>query len=294
VSTPGTGRSAQLPLFPLGTVLTPGMPLSLHIFEPRYRQLIADLLNERDPQAPEFGVVALRGGWEVGTLQDLYEVGTTARVTDVLPLPDGRCDLSAIGERRFVVEQLDTAVRPYLMATVRWLGEPDGALPAALVPSTRRAMQRHRQALARLDVHYAEPPGSSGQPEAEAAEPDQISAAGTDPAGTDPAGTDPAGADPAGPDSAGTDPAGPDSAGADPAGADSAGTDPAGTDPIAARELSYAVARLSWLPLADRQHLLACPDTAARLRSARAVLRREAVLVSQLRAVPVTTAAFRD
>jgi uncharacterized protein len=286
VSTSGTGRSAQLPLFPLGTVLTPGMPLSLHIFEPRYRQLIADLLNEQDPQAPEFGVVALRGGWEVGTLQDLHEVGTTARVTDVLPLPDGRCDLSAIGERRFVVEQLDTAVRPYLVATVRWLGEPDGALPAALVSSTRRAMQRHRQALARLDVHYAEPPGAAGLPEAlaEAAEPGESSATGTDPAGAAPVGADPVG----------TDPVGTDPAGIDPVGTDSVGTDPVGTDPIAARELSYAVARLSWLPLADRQQLLACPDTATRLRSARNVLRREAVLVSQLRAVPVTTAAFRD
>ena len=277
MSTSGTGRSAQLPLFPLGTVLTPGMPLSLHIFEPRYRQLIADLLNEQDPQAPEFGVVALRGGWEVGTLQDLHEVGTTARVTDVLPLPDGRCDLSAIGERRFVVEQLDTAVRPYLMATVRWLGEPDGALPAALVSSTRRAMQRHRQALARLDVHYAEPPGPAGPPEA-----------GPKPRSR---------------------PRAPQRVPIRPVLTRSVLTrlaltrlaltrlaaDPVRlTDPIAARELSYAVARLSWLPLADRQQLLACPDTATRLRSARTVLRRETVLVSQLRAVPVTAAAFRD
>ena len=55
-----------LPLFPLGTVLVPGMRLSLHVFEPRYRQLVADLLDDQDPGAPEFGVVALRQGWEVG------------------------------------------------------------------------------------------------------------------------------------------------------------------------------------------------------------------------------------
>jgi uncharacterized protein len=249
------------------------MLLSLHIFEPRYRQLIADLLNDQDPQAPEFGVVALRGGFEVGTLQDLHEVGTTARVTDVLPLPDGRCDLSAIGERRFVVEQLDTAARPYLMATVRWLGEPDGALPTTLVSSTRRAMQRHRQALARLDVHY-EPADSAGQPEAEAAQPGGLSATATESAATESAATD--------------------AAGTDVAAVESADPELAVPDPIAARELSYAVARLSWLPLADRQQLLACPDTAARLRSARTVLRRETVLVSQLRAVPVSTAAFGD
>lgn len=321
------------------------MPLSLHIFEPRYRQLIADLLNEHDPQAPEFGVVALRAGWEVGTLQDVYQVGTTARVTDVLPLPDGRCDLSAVGERRFVIEELDTTSRPYLMATVRRLAEPDGRLSAALVSSTRRAMLRHRQALARLNVDYADPSGprgrtseagdeprraeaadEPGRPEADESGPDEagIQAGGeagraeagdesgraeagdelgsteTDPArseaAVEPVGPDPVVPDPLVPDPVGQDPTGgagaPGSAGHRPVG--SAGDHPADVDPIAARELSYAVACQSWLPLADRQQLLACPDTAARLRDARTVLRREAELVSQLRAVPVSAAAFRN
>jgi len=273
VSTPGAGRVEQLPLFPLGTVLTPGMPLSLHVFEPRYRKLVADLLNDQDPRAPEFGVVALRGGWEVGELQDLHEVGTTARVTDVLPLADGRCDLSAIGERRFVIEQLDTASRPYLMATVRWLAEPDGQLSAGLLLGTQRAMQRHRAALARLNVNYAEP-------------------ADDEPAGTDSAGA--AGnADTPGTDST-AGPAGSADDGASPAGMNPAGLNPATLNPTVARALSYAVARQSWLPLADRQLLLACPDTATRLREARAILRRESELVSQLRAVPVTAAAFRS
>jgi hypothetical protein len=243
------------------------MPLSLHVFEPRYRKLVADLLNDQDPRAPEFGVVALRGGWEVGELQDLHEVGTAARVTDVLPLADGRCDLSAIGERRFVIEQLDTTSRPYLMATVRWLTEPDGQLSAGLVLGAQRAMQRHRSALARLNVNYAE---------------------AEEPAGGEPA--DPAGAGT--PETAGTvETADTGTAGAGPVGE---GSRPAGLSPTVARALSYAVARQSWLPLADRQHLLACPDTASRLREARAILRRESELVSQLRAVPVTAAAFRN
>ena len=269
MSTPGAGRVEQLPLFPLGTVLTPGMPLSLHVFEPRYRKLVADLLNDQDPRAPEFGVVALRAGWEVGELQDLHEVGTAARVTDVLPLADGRCDLSAIGERRFVIEQLDTTSRPYLMGTVRWLAEPDGQLSAGLLLGTQRAMQRHRSALARLNVNYAEPDADE--------EP-----TGTDSAGSDSAGTDSAGL------SSPSGLAGPAGDGASPA-----GLNPADLNPTVARALSYAVARQSWLPLADRQRLLACPDTASRLREARVILRRESELVSQLHAVPVTAAAFR-
>ncbi len=246
--TPGAGPSEQLPLFPLGTVLTPGMSLSLHIFEPRYRQLVADLLNDRDPRAPEFGVVALRGGSEVGELQDVHQVGTTARVTDVLPLPDGRCNLSAVGERRFVIEQLDTAAQPYLMGTVRWLAEPDGELSTTLVLRTRAALRRHQQALAQLNVGYLEPTGPAAS---NTGEPDRTPV-------------------------------------------DSSKLDRAEVDTAAARELSYLAARQPWLPLLDRQELLACPDTAARLHAARTVLRREAELVSQLRAVPITPAALAD
>src|SRR5689334_1085172 len=54
----------HLPMFPLRTVLVPGMPLSLNVFEPRYRKLVADLLNSGGDAAPQFGVVALRAGWE--------------------------------------------------------------------------------------------------------------------------------------------------------------------------------------------------------------------------------------
>lgn len=245
MSSPGPGRSEQLPLFPLGAVLVPGMRLSLHVFEPRYRQLVADLLNADDPGAPEFGVVALRQGWEVGELGDVFEIGTTARVTDVLPHPDGRCELAAVGERRFVIESLDTTAQPYLMASVRRLPEPDGDLRPGMAAATRRALQLHRRALAELDVEFGDP-------------------------------LDP------------LDPADP----VDPAPA--AGDEPPDRAPTDARALSYAVARLASLPLADRQGLLAVPDTAARLRAARAVLRRENELLMQLRAVPATAANFRD
>ncbi len=244
MSASGPGKSEQLPLFPLGAVLVPGMRLSLHVFEPRYRQLVADLLNAETSGAPEFGVVALRQGWEVGELKDVYEIGTTARVTDVLPHPDGRCDLTAVGERRFVIESLNTTSQPYLMATVRCLGEPEGELRPGMAAATRRALQLHQRALAELEVDFGD----------EIELPDlELADAGVDaelPASTDPLPTD-------------------------------------------ARALSYAVARLTSLPLIDRQNLLAVPDTAGRLRAARSVLRRENELLLQLRAVPVSAATFR-
>jgi Lon protease-like protein len=215
-----------LPLFPLGTVLVPGMRLSLHVFEPRYRQLVADLLSAEGPGAPEFGVVALRQGWEVGAVGDLHEVGTAARVTDVLPHADGRCDLAAVGESRFVIESLDTTTKPYLLGTIRRLAEPEGELDPELPGSVRRALELHLRTLIALHAELG----------------------------------------------------------------DVAETLDSSAD---ARTLSYAVAKLSSLPLADRQSLLGVADTAARLRAGRAVLRRETELMRQLHAVPVTAATFR-
>ena len=151
----------MLPLFPLGTVLVPGMRLSLHVFEPRYRQLVADLLSAEGPGAPEFGVVALRQGSEVGELGDVHHIGTSARVTDVLPHADGRCDLAAVGEHRFVLESLDTGSKPYLVATVRRLTEPEGELRPGLAGSVRRALEAHLRALAQLNADLGdltEPP----------------------------------------------------------------------------------------------------------------------------------------
>lgn len=147
---PTSGKSEVLPLFPLSTVLVPGMRLSLHVFEPRYRQLVADLLSGERPAAPEFGVVALRQGWEVGEVGDVYDVGTVARVTDVLPHADGRCDLSAVGEGRFVVESLDTGAKPYLVGTVSRLAEPEGELRPELAGSVRRALELHLRTLLAL------------------------------------------------------------------------------------------------------------------------------------------------
>jgi hypothetical protein len=166
VTLPVPGKAEQLPLFPLGTVLVPGMRLSLHVFEPRYRQLVADLLNSEHPGAPEFGVVALRQGWEVGELSDVFDIGTTARVTDVLPHPDGRCDLSAVGERRFVIDSLDTTAQPYLTAQVRPLGEPDGELRPGDAAAARNALELHLRTVSLLEAMVTDGAelGSGGSP----------------------------------------------------------------------------------------------------------------------------------
>lgn len=92
----------QLPLFPLGTVLVPGLLLPLHVFEPRYRRLVRDLL-ERPEEERVFGVVAIKAGTEVGRdgVRALYDVGCTAVLREVTPHDDGRYDLVTSGAVRF-------------------------------------------------------------------------------------------------------------------------------------------------------------------------------------------------
>jgi Lon protease-like protein len=116
----------MIPLFPLGTVLFPGAPLALHIFEDRYRTLMADLL-ERPEGERRFGVIAIRSGREVGVdgVNALHDVGCLAVLTVVETAPDGTYELEAVGSGRFRVISLDSEL-PYLQATVEWLPEPAG------------------------------------------------------------------------------------------------------------------------------------------------------------------------
>jgi uncharacterized protein len=116
----------MIPLFPLGMVLFPGAPLALHIFEERYRTLMADLL-ELPEDDRRFGVIAIRSGREVGVdgVHALHDVGCMAVLTSVEQAPDGTFDLEAVGSARFRVISLDSE-RPYLQATVEWLPETAG------------------------------------------------------------------------------------------------------------------------------------------------------------------------
>jgi uncharacterized protein len=110
-----------LPLFPLSTVLFPQMPLSLLIFEERYRALVAELLD-RPPEQRSFGVVAIRDGYEVGELafHSAHRVGCEAFVRQVQRRPDGRFDLEAVGRRRFRVLEVNDE-HAFLTGDVAWL-----------------------------------------------------------------------------------------------------------------------------------------------------------------------------
>jgi len=222
--------TARLPLFPLGTVLFPGLVLPLQVFEPRYRTLVRDLMDQPADQAREFGVVAIRRGWEVqqggpGGISatgspTLHEVGCTAEIRQITELPDGRFELVTVGRRRFLVQGLRPDEAPYLVADVEWLGEGagDAEYASELAGTVLRLFQRY---LALMRRHA---------PEVGEQLPDR-----------------------------------PD-------------------------VLSYLVAASAALSLDDRQRLLAAADTVHRLHAERALLRREVILLSRLRAVPAPLA----
>jgi uncharacterized protein len=219
-----------LPLFPLGTVLFPGLVLPLHVFEERYRALVRHLIELPADETRQFGVVAIRQGWEVEATAGLpsaepvtlYEVGCTAELRQVTEHSDGRFDIVTVGRRRFRVDRVDRASAPYLTAEVEFLddsiGEP--GLADYLAPRVLASFRRYL--------------GIVG-PET-LAEAEQL----------------------------------PD-------------------DPTV---LSHLVAATAMLTTDERQHLLAVPDTAARLRAELVILEREAGLLLRVRAVPVPLSQF--
>ena len=208
----------MLPLFPLGTVLFPGLVLPLHVFEERYRQLVRDLLALPE-QERRFGVVCIREGREVGAdgVRALHEVGCTARVTEVRAHPDGRYDLVTVGAELFRLASVGTD-RPYLTGTVTWLDDARGdeAELAVLAPAVHAAFAGYLDALGRAGAGQLEAPELPGD----------------------------------------------------------------------GQVLSHLVGATMALDLADRQDLLEQPDAVARLRRELTLLRREAVVLDELRAVP--------
>jgi hypothetical protein len=124
----------ELPLFPLHSVLFPGVALPLHIFEERYRKMVARCLDRGEP----FGVVLIRDGREVGGgALSLAEVGTTAIIRQAGRYPDGRLDIVTVGGRRFRIGELDPSREPYLVADVTILEEPVGQRDEARKLSTQ-------------------------------------------------------------------------------------------------------------------------------------------------------------
>jgi Lon protease-like protein len=120
----------DLPLFPLHVVLFPDMPLPLHIFEPRYREMVLRCREEKSP----FGVILIREGEEAGSQAIPHLIGTTARITQYEEMPDGRMNILVFGETRFRVTHASHD-KPYLSAKVEPLpeetGDPQQTAPAA-------------------------------------------------------------------------------------------------------------------------------------------------------------------
>jgi Lon protease-like protein len=125
---------ALIPLFPLDVVLFPGMPLPLHIFEPRYKEMISDCIAQQHP----FGVVR-------AIEESLAEVGCTAEiVTVVKEYPDGRLDLVTEGRERFELLRVSQR-RSYLQGEILVIEDEPGAPPQE---DTSRAIQLHSELLA--------------------------------------------------------------------------------------------------------------------------------------------------
>jgi uncharacterized protein len=131
----------RLPMFPLGGVLVPGAVLPLHIFEPRYRVLMFDCVRGE----PEFGVVLIERGFEVGGADERFGVGTVARIVQAAELPDGRWVIAVLGTGRLrVAEWLPDD--PYPVASVDRLA--DAAWDDADADVLARAESQVRRCLA--------------------------------------------------------------------------------------------------------------------------------------------------
>jgi len=153
-----------LPIFPLGVVLFPGLPLSLHIFEDRYRQLVQHLLD-RDDDERCLGVVAIRDGYEVGDLavHSAHRVGCEAVLSEVRRRRDGRFDIEVVGRRRLRVDGMDES-QAYLVGDVTYLGDSDGGAPGEAARKALAAFAGYRERLADMQGTAVEVPELPADP----------------------------------------------------------------------------------------------------------------------------------
>lgn len=150
------------PMFPLSTVLFPGAPLPLQVFEPRYQRMMEDCLGT----SRSFGVVLISRGSEVGGGEARCDVGTMATIERISTLPDGRSLLLARGTRRFRVERW-LPDDPYPRAALAWLPDaPSGPLDPEGYDRAASAVRRARALLSELrDVPALDEPDPALSPE---------------------------------------------------------------------------------------------------------------------------------
>lgn len=129
---------AIMPMFPLGTVLLPGVVLPLHVFEPRYQQLVRDCLEALHP---EFGVVLIDRGSEVGGGDVRSDVGVVARVLQVAAMDGGRFAVITVGTRRIRVTQW-LEDDPYPRAEVEDWPDGEGEVSSGRIATTATHARR--------------------------------------------------------------------------------------------------------------------------------------------------------
>ena len=146
--------SSIIALFPLHTVLFPGGPLPLRIFETRYTDMVRRCMREQQP----FGVVLIQEGDEAGPVATTATVGCSARIVDFYTLKDGFLGISCVGDRKFRVLRVWRAPDGLNMGEVTWLeAEPAHALPEEyerLGDTVRRAVDELAQQYQHVEKHF--------------------------------------------------------------------------------------------------------------------------------------------
>jgi hypothetical protein len=139
-------ETRRIPLFPLNTVLFPGMLLPLHVFEERYQEMVRRCMDGDRC----FGVSLIREGEEVGGPADPHAVGTTCRILAATPLGEGRLLLNTVGGNRFRIVRLLTGPAPYLEAEVVDLPEDEPGDLGELPERVGAALQEYVRQMLRL------------------------------------------------------------------------------------------------------------------------------------------------
>jgi Lon protease-like protein len=143
----------QLPIFPLNTVMFPGVTVPLHVFEDRYRALVHHLLTISDKSLRLFGIVAIREGYEVGQhgVHSVHRVGCVVQMTSVEPYEDGRFDIEVVGRQRMRLDGLDTSGE-FLVGDVVTLAErtPKGSDAAHEAARTFGTFEEYRRRLSEM------------------------------------------------------------------------------------------------------------------------------------------------
>ena len=245
---------STLPLFPLNTVLVPGLVMPRHSFEPRYRHMVASLLALTDEDEREFGIIGIREGRQVPTdgISALYPVGCATVIRQSELFDDGRYDIVTTGSRRFRVLSLDSS-QPLLTAQVEFLSDDSDPADRALAARAARSFRDYRMVLGgQISVTTPDEGDTDGDADADT---DIESDAYSDNDFGIYNGND----------------------------IDDDNDEGIPDDPTV---LSYLITAAMVLPMDERQQLLAAGSTAERLERARELLRRECAIISAISALP--------